>query len=177
MSLATQQKKPQNILRTSSLLLIGFQEYSVEELEANASFTASLKKSAKEFRRGTALASIVPLCTVRCHIRNVQTGTTVRCCYILQHLVIYRNWLVTYNIPPTIFLMYHHEHFNHRRKPRTVLNKPGPTRQNADWLLHTFSDGNHTNSVNVINSRFFFITLSSTTFTFLFVDFKIKNSY
>lgn len=44
--------------------LSGEKEYSVEELEANASFTASLKKSAKEFRRGAALASVLPLCTI-----------------------------------------------------------------------------------------------------------------
>lgn len=97
MSQTAQQKKkknPKEVLTYIISLAGWFQEYSVEELEANASFTASLKKSAKEFRRGAALASVLPLCTVRRHIRNVQTDTTVRCGYILQHLVICRNWLV-----------------------------------------------------------------------------------
>ncbi|XP_022324935.1 uncharacterized protein LOC111125432 isoform X2 [Crassostrea virginica] len=39
-------------------------EYSVAELEASPNFTASLKKFAKDFRRGTAVASVVPLCTI-----------------------------------------------------------------------------------------------------------------
>ncbi|XP_062621113.1 uncharacterized protein LOC134282722 [Saccostrea cucullata] len=39
-------------------------EYSVEEMEANASFTASLKKFAKDFRKTTSTSSISPLCTI-----------------------------------------------------------------------------------------------------------------
>ncbi|XP_061184359.1 uncharacterized protein LOC133192359 [Saccostrea echinata] len=39
-------------------------EYSVEEMEANTSFTASLKKFAKDFRKATSTSSISPLCTI-----------------------------------------------------------------------------------------------------------------